>query len=114
MIKLILIFLLTLNGLLPPLVAAQKNESATKFEIVRAKETASRGRLVITVGGKEKKIADEAIDAWSINDGKEIAFFPGRTARAVLKTKANRCGSTMSPPGKRERFCPNTTSVLTR
>jgi hypothetical protein len=74
MIKRILLFLLVLNGLFPSLGAAEKNESVTKFEIVRDKETASRGRLVIMVGGKERKIADEAIEAWSINDGKGIVY----------------------------------------
>ena len=69
-----LISLLAVNELLPSVVDAQKNESATKFEIIRDKETASRGRLVIAVGGKEKKIADVAIDAWLINDGKGIVY----------------------------------------
>lgn len=77
MIKRILLFLvslLVLSRLSPPLVAAEKNQAATKFEIIRDKETASRGKLVITVGGKDKKIADVAIEAWLINDGKEVVF----------------------------------------
>lgn len=66
--------LVVLHGLFPSLLAAQKNESATKFEIVRENENASRGSLVLTVGGKEKKITDVAMKAWLINDGKEIVF----------------------------------------
>ena len=66
--------LVVLHGLFPSFLAAQKNETATKLEIVRENENASLGSLVLTVGGKEKKIADVAMKAWLINDGKEIVF----------------------------------------
>src|SRR3954470_14198055 len=46
---------------------------ATRFEI-KLGETSSRGRLYVTIGGKERKIADTVSKAWLINDGREIVY----------------------------------------
>src|SRR5688500_5249714 len=48
-------------------------QKAVAFEIENSGEYYG-GRLVITVNGKRKMIAEQANDAWIINDGKEIAY----------------------------------------
>ena len=50
-----------------------KQLRATRFEIKEG-ETASGGKLYITVGDREKKIADAVSKAWLINDGKEVVY----------------------------------------
>ena len=60
------------------LAAPSKNSEpkqlrATRFEIKEG-EAASGGKLYITVGDKEKKIADAVSKAWLINDGKEVVY----------------------------------------
>lgn len=37
-------------------------------------ETARGGKLFITVGGRERKIYNEAFEAWLVNDGRDVVF----------------------------------------
>jgi hypothetical protein len=75
----ILISFTVLNGLAASRIAAQKRKSpskqltVTKFELKDA-ETATGGKLYITVGGRKRKIDDQAFAAWIINGGKAIVF----------------------------------------
>ena len=75
----LLISLVTLNGLFLLSAAAQTKRSSsggprvTKFEI-REPRTHIGGALYITVGGQERKIHDEAIASWIINDGRQVIY----------------------------------------
>jgi hypothetical protein len=80
---LFLIPVLLVNVLfLPELVKAQTKKPssdqpiATQFRIEAAdpKDWREIGKLYITVGGRERKIADKAIEAWIINGGKEVVY----------------------------------------
>jgi hypothetical protein len=46
---------------------------ATKFEI-RNSQPGRGGKLYITVPGRERKLYDEPIEAWIINDGRQVVF----------------------------------------
>jgi hypothetical protein len=49
-------------------------QTATKFRIAAAAQDYAGGRLFITVGGREKKIAEKALKAWIIDGGKAVVF----------------------------------------
>lgn len=66
-----LIYLIILSGLFSFPIFAQK---ATSFEIKNVKSLMIGGQLFIKVGGKKRKIAEEAVEAWIINDGKEVVY----------------------------------------
>lgn len=62
-------------GLFSTILFAQTKElRATKFEIKKTEGSTYSGELYITVDGKEKKIADSAIEAWLISGGKDVVF----------------------------------------
>lgn len=84
-----LTFLLIVSGLFSLSVFGQ-NLRATAFQIKKT-SVVYGGKLFITVGGKQRKIDDAAVDTWIINGGREV-FFQVRTEPAVLKTKDNRFG----------------------
>jgi hypothetical protein len=46
---------------------------ASRLEI-KGGDSPSRGTLYLTVGGKEKKVADAVSKAWLINEGSEVAY----------------------------------------
>lgn len=47
--------------------------SASSFRVVDT-ATSTGGKLFITVAGRERKIYNEAFEAWLINDGREVVF----------------------------------------
>ena len=55
-----------------PVSAQDQGQRITHFEIDKGE--CPTGPLYITYKGKRKKIANAAIDAWIINDGKEIVY----------------------------------------
>lgn len=67
-----LTFLLVVSGLFSLSVVGQ-NLRATAFQIKKISEVYG-GKLFITVGGKQRKIYDAAVDAWIINGGREVVF----------------------------------------
>jgi hypothetical protein len=72
----ILVAMVFLSDLAPagaPKKTAPDQVQATKFEIKEG-PTPSRGKLFITVGEKEKKIADDVSKAWLISDGRELVY----------------------------------------
>ncbi len=61
---------------LTPLLSAQtatNKSKATKFRIAEP-ENAVGSKLYVTVGGRERKIYDEAYAAWLINVGRDVVF----------------------------------------
>src|SRR5687767_4134459 len=46
---------------------------ASSFRVVDT-ATSTGGKLYITVAGRERKIYDEAFEAWLINDGRDVVF----------------------------------------
>lgn len=64
---------LVFSGLCAVPLAAQ-TPRATKFEIKDSLGVNIGGALYITVGGKEQKIADQAVEAWIIDGGREIVY----------------------------------------
>ncbi len=67
-----LIYLIILSGLFSLSVFGQ-NRQATAFQIKKT-EAVFGGNLIVTIGGKQRKIYDAAFDAWIINDGREVVF----------------------------------------
>ncbi|MFY9619069.1 MAG: hypothetical protein WAM70_07685 [Pyrinomonadaceae bacterium] len=47
--------------------------TASSFRVVDT-ATSTGGKLYITVAGRERKIYDEAFEAWLINDGRDVVF----------------------------------------
>ena len=71
--------LLTASHLAPVSLFATSSQSpaararASSFRIDESR-TPTGGRLYITVAGRERKIYNEAFDAWLINDGRDVVF----------------------------------------
>ena len=72
------ILLLTLLMLFSLAVFGQK---ATKVEIKADDSPYDGGTLYVTVGGKKRKIADNAKDVWIINQGNEVVYSFGEMSR---------------------------------
>ena len=49
-------------------------QQATKVEITEDDSPYDGGKLYLTVGGKKRKIADNAKDAWIINKGNDVVY----------------------------------------
>jgi hypothetical protein len=67
-----------LSSLFLPGLSAQTNREptqirATKFEL-RDHDIHNGGKLYITVAGRERKIDDNALEVWLINDGRQVVF----------------------------------------
>ena len=56
-----------------PLVAQPRQSRATSFRLEKL-ETSLGNKLYITVNGRERKISNQVMDAWIIDDGKSVAY----------------------------------------
>lgn len=59
---------------LPVIAKSQGRSARAKAFRVENPATSTGGKLYITVGGRERKIYNEAFEAWLINDGREVVF----------------------------------------
>lgn len=57
----------------PGAVAQRRQPRATAFRLEKLEGTLGN-RLYITVNGRERKISNQALDAWLIDDGKSVAY----------------------------------------
>jgi Sporulation and spore germination len=68
----VIVLVFALIGILPIETSVRAQATATKFRIDNPEYRG--GQLYITVGGKQRKIYDEAWAAWIINDGRDVVF----------------------------------------
>ena len=61
------------SGAAPSKNSAAKQLRATSF-VIKGGEEGSSGKLYVTVGDKEKKIADAVAKAWLIDDGRQVVY----------------------------------------
>jgi hypothetical protein len=72
--NLLVILLLMIYGCISPATAQTTEPRATDFEISEVSNPTIGGKLSITVGGQRRKIADEALEAWFIDDGQQVVY----------------------------------------
>jgi spore germination protein GerM len=67
----LLISLVILGGLFSFPIFGQR---ATSFEIKNVQSVVIGGELYVKIGGKNRKIANEAVDVWIINNGQQVVY----------------------------------------
>ena len=77
-VTLFLVLTGVLHVAISPVTANARQAQATRAKAsgyrIDNLETARGGKLYITVGGRDRKIFDEAFEAWLINEGRDIVF----------------------------------------
>ena len=76
--------------------------TASSFRVVHT-ATSTGGKLYITVAGGERKIYNEAFEAWLVNDGRDVVF-SSHDGAGGFENEASRCGSTTLPRARRVKF----------